>query len=440
MTGQSGYKKMTNGIVRIGCLVTVLTVSFARAAAEIPNVAARQSVSDVLRRAESGENLTVVWFGGSLTWGANATDPNLTSFRGRMNERFLKNYPKAHWTFVDSAIGGVGSQMAVFRVDRDVVSKNPDLVFVDFSVNDGLDASGDLASESAEGAVRRILERTKAAVVPVIMPLRKYVVEPNEQALRRRTEHLALARHYGLPVGDVLGEMRAMNAAGKLNLDEVWLKEFGDNSHPYDSGYALYADIVWRQVIAHPSSARLAELPPPIGRNVYGKVCRASLRSAAKLPRGWRTTVPYLRAGSFDFSCSRWMDSMTVAANCRPKAYTDYELTGETPEPLKLRFKGAVVALMGESMENSGSVEIRIDGKQVGEGPWDTKGMMAWGFAPSAYWFQTVESKLNPEDWHTLELLPHLKEGCPEQVRLESICAAGPNEAQVMFGLSEGQR
>ena len=35
------------------------------------------------QRGRGGERLNVVFFGASLTWGANATDPQLTSYRGR---------------------------------------------------------------------------------------------------------------------------------------------------------------------------------------------------------------------------------------------------------------------------------------------------------------------------------------------------------------------
>ena len=40
--------------------------------------AEERSVAGFIRRAEAGERLNVVWFGGSLTWGANASDPNRT--------------------------------------------------------------------------------------------------------------------------------------------------------------------------------------------------------------------------------------------------------------------------------------------------------------------------------------------------------------------------
>jgi len=82
------------------------------------------------RRARAGELLNVVFLGASLTWGANATAPNLTSYRGLVGRMLEHEYPAAHFRFWDSAIGGTGSQLGVFRFDRDVLRHQPDLIFL----------------------------------------------------------------------------------------------------------------------------------------------------------------------------------------------------------------------------------------------------------------------------------------------------------------------
>jgi len=71
------------------------------------------------QRAKAGANLTVVFFGASLTWGANATDPRRRHTALILQTNWKSAYPKAHFTFWDSAIGGTGSQLGVFRLDRD---------------------------------------------------------------------------------------------------------------------------------------------------------------------------------------------------------------------------------------------------------------------------------------------------------------------------------
>src|SRR5271156_3467883 len=89
------------------------------------------------RLAHEGASLNVVFLGGSLTWGARATDPQHTSYRALVGTKLRKLYPKAQFWFWDAAIGGTGSQLAVFRLERDVLARKPDLVFLDFTINDG---------------------------------------------------------------------------------------------------------------------------------------------------------------------------------------------------------------------------------------------------------------------------------------------------------------
>ena len=53
------------------------------------------SFGDFDARAKAGERLTVAFFGGSLTWSANATEPNVTGFRGLMAKYLTEKYPAA---------------------------------------------------------------------------------------------------------------------------------------------------------------------------------------------------------------------------------------------------------------------------------------------------------------------------------------------------------
>ncbi len=122
------------------------------------------------QKARAGETLSVVFLGGSLTWGAQSTNPQKTSYRAIVQRKLEETYPKAHFQFHDAAIGGTGSQLASFRLERDVLAYQPDLVFLDYTINDnpyGEPSPHRLAAY--EGLVRRIVE-TGAAVVAVSCP------------------------------------------------------------------------------------------------------------------------------------------------------------------------------------------------------------------------------------------------------------------------------
>ncbi len=393
------------------------------------------NLSDFARKARSGEALAVVFFGGSLTWGANATDPNRTSLRGRLMQFLRKSFPLARWTFVDSAIGGAGSTMAVYRVSRDVLAHAPDLVFMDFSVNDGLSSDADLAAAAYEGILRHILAGAPGcALVPLILPTQDAVLLPDTSSLRRVTLHHALAGHYALPCIDILQGLRDRHRAGTVDLKSVWPPELFDTCHPHDAGYAAYAEIVQavlEPLLADQPASAAVDLPSEwFGPRTYASVLRRRIAEAPSLPSGWRTGFASLRAGTFDFLSSRWMDGLVMAENFQQTGWNDRPLTGVSPAPLRIRFRGAVVHLLGESTDLSGKVELHLDGQCL-----RTVDAGAFGrqFAPSAYLNLPVASGLDPAVDHLLEIRPVSDPATPCELRLESVCVASPDDVAVTF-------
>lgn len=387
----------------------------------IVEVADRQSpensVAAFCRRAHAGERLTVAFFGGSLTWGANATDPNRTSWRALVGERLARTFPKARFKFVDAAIGGTGSGLGIFRLERDVLKYEPDLVFVDWSVNDGAYKSNDAASSSYEGVLRHLAERLpSSALVQVVLPQRKTVVEPDETKIVRRVEHLAVGGAYGLPCADVLGELRRRYADGELDLETIWPKIIGDTTHPFDGGYALYADIIWNRVFVRPSERKVSVPDGWMFPPKYRHVLRTNLAERRDLPAGWTSEPCSMRAGTFDFLCSRWQDGLAVAR--------------KGAMPLKAKFRGEVLLLFGESSVKSAWCEVYVDCKLVSSRDTAKFGRM---FAPSAYLNWTVGTGFSPDEEHELEIRPVFKDGEATELRLGSVCVSGSSPVSVDF-------
>lgn len=381
------------------------------------------------RRAKRGDALTVVFFGGSLTWGANASDPNRTSYRALIGERFRTEYPRARWRFVDAAIGGTGSQLGVYRVERDVLRFEPDLVILDFSLNDNMMTDTEETLCSYESIVRRLLAEGRCPVIPVFLASREYATLPDLKVLKRRTLHLKLAKYYNLAVGDVVKGMNDCYRKGRLNPDEAWPPELFDNCHPHDFGYSIYADFVWKGYQEGVEKDLVPVLPekelnPPL----YRHVLRWRIPDRKPLPEGWRSGLPETRAGTFDFLSSRWLDKVAIAENCVRKGFDKFEWKGNVPASLKVRFRGSNVLLFGESTIFSGKLLVKIDGRKVTEIDAAKFGTI---FTPSAYLNAPVASGLDPEKEHTLELIPKLSKTKPQQIHLESICVSGPGAVEV---------
>ena len=189
-------------------LPSIMTAILLVASTAMAEDAKRASFAGFDARAKAGERLNVVFFGASLTWGANATDQALTSYRAQTKELLEARYPKARFQCYDAAIGGTSSLLGVFRFERDVLARKPDLVFLDFSANDDNWNGNPLVFASYESILRRIIHDGGAPVVAVMFPF-MWEIGPGLESgtsahLGGLTQRLKSAAAYGVPAGDCL--------------------------------------------------------------------------------------------------------------------------------------------------------------------------------------------------------------------------------------------
>jgi len=388
-----------------------------------------EGIGGFVKRAEQGDALTVVFFGGSLTWGANASDPNRTSYRARIMEKLRTQYPHARWRFVDAAIGGTGSTLGVYRLERDVLAYNPDLVFLDFTLNDNAKMTDDAALSAYEAIIRRILNHD-SLVFPVFLASRDYVTLEDVNELKRRTSHLSMFKKYNLSCADVIAAMRADFQSGKLDLDKVWPPELFDMTHPHDFGYSVYAEHVWSAFLNAAAENRKPVLPEQrFSTSTYAHVQRFKLSTLPELPKGWQTGYPEIRSGTFDFLCSRWQDNEVIAANCSRHGFSEFEMNDCAPAPLTVQFYGTTVSIFGEATIWSGPYKIMLDGELL-----NTYNDLGWAqiFSPSAYLIKVLAKDLAPDQLHSLTIQPEFSITEPQMLKLESICVAGPERAEVI--------
>ena len=110
-------------------------------------------LKDCMRRAEAGEELTLGFFGGSITQDSLATRHEYC-YAYRVFRWWETAFPKARFHYVNGGIGGTTSHYGVSRVVTDLLMYQPDFAVVDFSVNDEPDV---FFQETYEGLIRRIL-------------------------------------------------------------------------------------------------------------------------------------------------------------------------------------------------------------------------------------------------------------------------------------------
>lgn len=369
-------------------------------------------------KASRHEPVSVVFFGGSLTWGANASDPLLTSYRGRMMEWLRSQYPQTPIAFHDAAIGGSGSQLGMFRLERDVLAHKPDLVFLDFTVNDDAEGKDVQSLASYEEIVRKLLGQ-ESMVVPVLMMFRWHAENAEAPLPARHQAHIQIAGHYGLPYANTIPYVRGKVAAG-TDIKTLW--PF-DGAHPDDPGYELFFEAVrdvYQQGVKEEATASLPE--KPLFAALYPKRTRQILVDG-KLPEGWTREKTYRTSLWFDGMASRWMGDVACAT------------AASRSGALEVGFEGSMVGIFGERNGLAPAIRVWIDGKPVAppkakEGEWlwpmDTSRFSPPKKGSGNLFGWTVLAHDLKDGPHTLRIEP-VWEGADKdaELRIESVCSAG---------------
>jgi len=167
------------------------------------------------------------------------------------------------------------------RVRRDLLVHQPDLVIVEYAVND---ADTREVAESYEGLGRQILSTPEQPALVLLFMTRQ---EGNSQEWEAQ-----IGKHYSLPMVSVRDVVLPELKAGRL----TWNELFADGVHPNDAGHALTADLLtsffkmaYSKFTADKSSHSPIRVPPPLISDRFEHVLfldRADLRPVAA--NGWK--------------------------------------------------------------------------------------------------------------------------------------------------------
>src|SRR4051794_31531471 len=240
---------------------TAVLLLFCLSLAEISVHATSVGFVEFDRRAKAGDRLNVVFFGGSLSWGANASDPQLTSWRAIVGQRLEVEYPKARFKFWDASLGGAGALIGVFRLERDVLRRNADLVFIDFPVAEGVTDLNPEELAAHEAIVHRLVESGRAAIVQLVLPYKRDVMRGNTDGMKGRDVVIDTARRYHLGLGDATTLCQEFVKVGRVTTAQLWPFE---SNFPGDKAHDLFADAAWRAFMEALQAKRICSLPPKI--------------------------------------------------------------------------------------------------------------------------------------------------------------------------------
>ena len=186
-----------------------------------------------LSRARAGEDVTMAFIGGSITQGAGAV-PLQENCYARVTAQGLRARFGQHIRYIKAGVGGTPSETGLMRYDRDINRDGaalPDLVVVEFAVNDAGDETEGVFYESL---IRHILAQPNHPAVIML-----FAVFANDWNLKRRLAPIGY-RHQ-VPMVDVLEAVSPQFARpeGRVITKRQY---FYDVYHPSNLGHRIMAD------------------------------------------------------------------------------------------------------------------------------------------------------------------------------------------------------
>lgn len=322
---------------------------------------ARDGLPNFFRKIESGNDVTISYLGGSIT---------AQSGWRVLSQKWLEaQYPKVKVKGIHAAIGGTGSDLGVFRVDRDALAAKPDLLFVEFAVNDK-NASPANITKAMEGIVRKTWKANPETDICFVYTITADSSQElaNGKMMRSASVMEAVADHYGIPSihlgyqaalmekeGTLIMKTSApmtkvsgddLNEAAALATDKEGRVIFSkDGVHPYpETGHVLYTEALIR------SFQQIQKITATMPHTLKAPIRADNLENAQQIPLNSK----YL---SGDYT------NLRDAGNNQFKKEMNQLFQLEPGAMLSFKFKGTEVSIYDLLGFDSAKVEITLDGE-----------------------------------------------------------------------------
>lgn len=183
----------------------------------------------VMRKAGRGETITFSVIGGSVTQGCHA-EKKSESYAELVYSWWKEKFPGTPINYINAGVGATDSYIGVHRADRDLLNHHPDIVIVEFSVNDTDEV---INSKSFGSLVRKILLSEKNPAVIILANVKK-------DGSNLQEAHSAVGIEYNLPVISLANALFPEIEKGNI----IWNDLYTDEVHPSTLGHAVIGELI----------------------------------------------------------------------------------------------------------------------------------------------------------------------------------------------------
>lgn len=186
-------------------------------------------LKQVIEKARAGEDVTIGFIGGSITEGYNAGTSEI--YAKLVYDFFSETYGTGdNVHYVNAGLSGTPSSLGLLRSDRDLFAYKPDLIFIEFAVNDG---SSTLDNTGYESLVYKALSQENNPAVILLMSV-------TESGYTCQDSMNLVGFQYDLTRISVKNAIWDYIEDGTITWDD-WSN---DESHPNEWGQATYASFI----------------------------------------------------------------------------------------------------------------------------------------------------------------------------------------------------
>lgn len=289
----------------------------------IYNMGNTYRLSKKLAAAENGESLTMAYLGGSITEGKNYTSP--------FSDYVKTTFAKGGFKEVNAGMSGTSSVVGLVRSEKDIVSHNPDIIFLEFSVNDHEDI---MYKKCFESVIKKFLSLPNEPAVIVL-------INRAQGGFSSQQQMAAVGKNFDIPVISMDNALTKAFNSGFLKTSDY----FQDEYHPHASGGKLISDCLgyyFRQAMRSENRSTSYTIPTS---TVYGTEYETCVNMSA-------SELQNFSAGSF---------TAGMGYNSLPYSYTNQK-GGNTPMTFKTTGKGLIIVFKANS-SGMGNINVTVNGK-----------------------------------------------------------------------------
>lgn len=221
-------------------LVIGLTIFNPVDAKDFDKIQLRKGISNFYHEIEKSDTVSIVYFGGSIT---NAPGWRVKSFKW-----FEEKYPENKFIQINASIGGTGSNLGAFRFQSDVLQHKPDLIFMEFAVNDSRTEKESILRQY-EGIIRKLWTILPTCDICFVYTFKDEFADAYNSGQLPYTVIAAeeIAEHFGIPTVNFGVEIMNRVNTGELTFrgpkpqsgDTIFFSK--DGVHPFkETGHQIY--------------------------------------------------------------------------------------------------------------------------------------------------------------------------------------------------------